>query len=105
MWIHANANITLEEMGAPPGNTSIPLCAGWNLIGYPSAAPVPLPDALASIASKYTQVSTYDASDTADPWKRFDPRLPPFANDLLEMGPGRGYWVNVTEPATLVVTA
>jgi hypothetical protein len=66
---------------------------------------VPLPDALASIAGKYSQVSAYDASDTSDPWKRFDPSIPPFANDLLEMGPGRGYWLNVTESITLVVAS
>jgi hypothetical protein len=47
-----------------------------NLIGYPAATSVPLPDALATIAGKYEMVYTYHPIDTADPWKTFDPSAP-----------------------------
>jgi hypothetical protein len=75
----------------------------WNLIGYPSAAAVALPDALAGIAGKYDLVYAYDAADTADQWKKFVPNAPPFVNDLTALGPGKGYWIRMTEAATLVV--
>jgi hypothetical protein len=89
--------------GTLPVSTTIPLCVGWNLISYPSAAPVPLPGALASIAGKYDLVYAYDAADLADPWKQYDPLAPPEINDLTEMGPKRGYWIRMTEATTLVV--
>jgi hypothetical protein len=102
-WLRATVAITLNFAGQPPGPTSIPLCVGWNLIGYPSDEPVPLPNALTSIAGKYNLVYAYDASDAADPWKMYDPNAPPFINDLTSMGPGVGYWLRATQPATLVV--
>ena len=81
LWIHANVSTILTVTGtAPPAQMSIPLCAGANLIGYPSGSPVTLPDALASIAGKYDRVHSYDPSDAADPWKTFDPGAPSFVN-------------------------
>jgi hypothetical protein len=101
LWIQANADTTVTITGTMPGNISVSLCAGANLIGYPSITPVPLPDALVSIAGKYQKVYAYDSADGADPWKTFDPSASPFANDLSTLGPGRGYWVQMTEPANL----
>jgi carboxypeptidase D len=111
-WLRDTTAVTLTLTGALPGPTSIPLCVGgtspsggWNLIGYPSTAAVPLPDALASITGKYDLVYAYDASDPADPWRKYDPLAPPWVNTLTEMGPGRGYWLRMTEAATLTVGA
>jgi hypothetical protein len=109
-WIRATGTVTLTVAGTRPTSTTIPLCTGgtspsgdWNLIGYPSAAAVALPDALAGIAGKYNLVYAYDAADTADPWKKFDPNAPPFVNDLTELGAGKGYWIRVTEATTLII--
>ena len=101
LWIHAKTNTVLTVTGTAPVQVSIPLCAGANLIGYPSGSPVALPDALASIAGKYTLIHAYDPSDAADPWKTFDPSAPPFVNDLTAMKPGQGYWIQVTTPTVL----
>ena len=60
LWIEATANTTVTITGTVPASASIQLCPGANLIGYPSATPVPLPDALASIAGKYQRVYAYD---------------------------------------------
>jgi len=103
LWIQANADTTVTITGTVPGNTRIPLCAGANLIGYPSVAPVPLPEALASITGKYQRVHAYDPADGVDPWKAFDPSAPPFVNDLSSLGPRKGYWVQMTEPAILTL--
>jgi hypothetical protein len=103
-WISSTVNVsTLTIAGALPGVTAIPLCPGWNLIGYPSQNPVPLPEALAGIAGQYDSVYTYDASDPADPWKRFDPSVPSAANDLHEMKAGVGYWISANQAVTLTV--
>ncbi len=103
LWVRATSAATLTITGTLPVTTAIPLCAGWNLIGYPAASPTPLPAALASIAGKYDLVYAYDASDATDPWKQFDPNALPVANDLTEMRPGAGYWIRATQMAVLVV--
>jgi hypothetical protein len=102
-WLHTSGAVTLNLAGRLPWPVSIPLCAGWNLIGYPSAAPVPLPDALASIAGKYDAVFAYDSTDPIDPWKQYDPAAPPGANDLLALEPGKGYWIRATASTVLKV--
>jgi predicted extracellular nuclease len=102
-WLRTTEATVLTLTGTPAENTSIGLCRGWNLIGYPSAAPVLLPDALSGIAGQYSLVYAYDALDPADPWKRFAPMAPPITNDLTELGPGKGYWLLMTTDATLVV--
>jgi hypothetical protein len=103
LWIRATGATTLTITGTLPVTTAIPLCAGWNLVGYPAASPAPLPAALASIAGKYDLVYAYDAGDLADPWKQFDPAALPAANDLTEMRPGVGYWIRATQGTTLII--
>jgi alpha-mannosidase len=105
LWCHAISNTTFGLAGAAVTDISIPLCAGWNLIAYPCAAPIAVPDALASIAGKYLKVTAYDASDALDPWKRYDVNAPPPLNDLTVLEPGKGYWIEMLEPATLSVVS
>lgn len=103
-WLSMTAPATLTLLGARPQAVGIPLCIGWNLIGYPKINPVPIATALAGISGKYTLVYAYDAADTADPWKKYDPKAPGPANDLTEMGPWYGYWIYMTQAATLMVS-
>jgi hypothetical protein len=46
------------------------------------------------VVTKFTLVYAYHASDTGDPWKKYD-RLAPFGNDLRELVPDWGFWVKV----------
>ena len=103
LWVRAGDDATLTVSGSYPGQTEIQLCPDWNLIGYPSEVPAPLPDALESIAGKYDLVYRYDADDEEDHWKKFDPNAPFFVNDLTQMEPGKGYWIRMIQEATLVV--
>lgn len=104
LWIRATQNSSLPVPGVDPTNTSIQLCTGWNLMAWPGGAPTAVNTALANIAGKYTLVYAYDASDPADPWKKYDPAAPfPFLNDLHELKPGLGYWIRIATPTTLVV--
>ena len=103
-WIHAPGPVTLTVTGTRPAITDIPLCLGLNLIGWPSRQAVALPEALSSIADHYDLVYGYDPSDTDDPWKQFDPIAPSFANDLADLEPSKGYWVQASTSCTLTVT-
>jgi len=103
LWVRMTQAGTLTVEGEMPTTTSIPLYAGWNLIGYPAGVARPVPDALASIAGKYTLVFEYDASAPDAPWRSYSPQVPDFANTLAEMRPGFGYWVKATQDCTLTV--
>lgn len=104
VWLHATAPVTLTVTGKPPATTAIPLCTGWNLVGYPSSTPKPIADALSPIAGSYTRIRTFDATDATDPWKEYNVTAPAYANDLVTLVPGQGYWIYVTTPCTLAVS-
>jgi hypothetical protein len=94
----------LNVSGSLPVTTTINLCTGWNLIGYASWNEKPVEDVLDSIAGKFDLMYTFDAADTVDPWKKFDPSAAnPITNDLTTMKPWSGYWINITDPASLTI--
>lgn len=103
LWVHATHGVTFAVTGSTPIRPTVSLTAGWNLVGYPSLTPRPVADALASIAGKYDRVYAYNSADPVDPWKKYDPAMPGVLNDLVEMAPGRGYWIHVTEDCTWTV--
>jgi len=55
---------------------------------------------LSSIEGHYDLVYAYDVSDEDDPWKRFDPSVPPFANDLLDIDETKGLLISATDAVT-----
>ena len=103
MWVSMTAAAALPLGGTLPATTTIELCEGWNLIGFPAAEPRHPYVALSSIAGKWQRIFGYDAFDPEDPWEFFDPAVPDWANDLQVMKPGRGYWVLATEAVTLEI--
>lgn len=103
IWLHMLDSAELSVSGTLPDNASIPLHTGWNLIGFPSSESLPLEDALASIAGKYTYVATYIAEHSENPWKEFDSSWLSSDNTLTIMEPGRGYWILVTQDCTLLI--
>ena len=106
LWVSVTDSVTLKVMGTRFSGTSIPLYAGWNMVGYPVTGPKTISDALASIGGKLTMVRWYDTtSDPDDPWKHYDPSAPSWSNDLVDMQPGRGYWVEVSEDCVWGVDA
>lgn len=104
-WVDMTTADTLSLSGVHPLETTIKLCQGWNLIGYPSVISQPIGSALSSIEGQYSLVRQYKASDSDDPWKVYNPSAPPDLSDLKEMVPGYGYWIFVTtETATLIIS-
>jgi parallel beta-helix repeat protein len=93
-WVHiTEPGITLTVKGDKFGSTlSLPLKAGWNLVGYPSLTPKSISVALAGTG--YDSVEGYNASD-------------PYRTSVLDgsymMKPGEGYWVHVPADSIWVV--
>ncbi len=104
LWVRATVAAPLAVSGTEPAETSIQLCQGWNLIGYPLSQPRPVLAALSSIAGRFQRVYGWDPADPADPWEVFDVAVPAWANDLERMLPGRGYWIYATEDTTLTLS-
>jgi hypothetical protein len=78
------------------------LRSGWNLISIPvNMTNRTIENATSSIAGKFTMIKAYDAA-TAN-WSTYDPAHPELSgfHDIL---PEKGYWINMTEDATLNVT-
>jgi hypothetical protein len=101
-WIDIISTPTLSLDGTHPMSTDIPLCADWNLFGYPSMASRPVEDVLAGIAGKYSLVWAFDAADSTDSWKKYNPSVP-VSNDLEEMQAWFGYWIDMNQAATLTI--
>jgi hypothetical protein len=103
IWLQVKQDTELDISGTFPSTTNIPLCVGQNLISYTGNQAKPVTDALSSISGKYEKIYGYQANDTSDPWKIYDPSAPPYVNDLTTIEPGFGYWINVNENCTLIV--
>lgn len=101
-WILMTSDNTLSITGTVPELTDIDLKTGWNLIGYNSLDSQPITDARSSITGNYDIIWEYNASDTIDHWKKYDPNAP-FGNDLTDMEPGKGYWILMNSDDTLEI--
>jgi hypothetical protein len=102
-WIRMTITDTLVISGTELDSTTIPLCTGWNLVGYPSRKGRELPDALDdSIAGAYDLANAYKASQSP-PWKTFDPNAPPYANTLTDMQSSFGYWIKANQEIDFVI--
>ncbi len=96
-WVNLEQSGYLVIDGAElPLDTPIQLEQGWNLVGYLPQAPLPVPNALASIAGKYDKLLGYSQGATS-----FYTDLPPQLNTLNIMERGKGYWIHMMEPGTL----
>jgi len=103
-WINMTFDDTLVISGTQPESTDILLSAGWNLVGYPAVDPQALPSALENNGvSDYIMVMAHQRPDS-EPWKIYDPSAPAYANDLLEMTPGWGYWIEANTESTWNIT-
>jgi len=101
-WIMMTSNNTLPISGTVPESIDIDLKTSWNLVAFNSLDSQPIAEALSSINGNYSIVWAYDASDTADHWKKYDPGVS-FGNDLVNVEPGRGYWIMMTSEGILKI--
>lgn len=79
---------------------AINLSQGSNLISlYRQPEDTNIASVLGSISGKYTSVWAF----IDDIWKTYDPANPGFS-DLSTMEAGKGYWIEMNESATMIVT-
>jgi hypothetical protein len=102
-WIKMSGDATLFVEGTYPEATTISLSSdggGWNLVGFPSAEALGLPEALEDHGVEDASiVFAYKAFDTDDPWKLFESDIPDYAIDLIQLDAGWGYWIKVLNDA------
>ena len=75
--------------------TSIMLYAGLNMVAYVGSYPMPMWQSLLSIEKKLISVWGYFPGTVG--WLRYIPDGPDFLNNMTQMEPGYGYWINVKE--------
>ncbi len=98
-YIRLNASSIVEIDGVYINKTDIPLKQGWNMIGYPSNSTKDISTALSSITGKWTILfALYNNT-----WTMEDTKTPPFPWEIKNLTPGRGYWINISTPSTLII--
>ena len=81
---------------------NIPLEPSWNLISIPvELANTALADVLQSINGLYDAVWAYNAA--TDTWSRYVVDGIPWLNDLDAIIPSKGYWLQMSAAATLIL--
>ncbi|HEY7215861.1 MAG TPA: DUF6531 domain-containing protein, partial [Thermoanaerobaculia bacterium] len=109
MNLQAGRNLAAPVLKAG-SSSELPLYPGWNLVSIARQPGNPSPAAVFSGAA--SRVFAYDACDTADPWKVWDPANPS-GSDLTAVDPKKGLWAEApgavvlpvagTEPATTTI--
>ena len=83
----------------------IALSVGWNLVSLPLTPAGSTPAvAFASITGSYDVLWAHDASDSADPWRHYDPTAPEPANELNQVNERMGLWIKANQATTLTVS-
>ncbi|MBE9573571.1 MAG: S8 family serine peptidase, partial [Proteobacteria bacterium] len=62
-WLHMKSDDTLSISGSEPRVKSIPLTAGWNLVGYNSLNSMPTTEAMSSLAGNWNSVWSYEGGN------------------------------------------
>jgi hypothetical protein len=84
----------------------ISLDPGWNLISIGCQAHNMSPETVfMEIKGNYTSVHGYDATQSLDKWKVYNPILPSWVvNDLREIDTSKGYWIHTLTNGTLNIS-
>ena len=97
-WIRMDQAVKLSIVGTPvPPTTPITLRPGTNLVSFLAGGPLPVKEALASIADRYSAVLGFEGRAVA-----FYPNLSPELNTLRFLSPGHGYMIVMNTGGTLV---
>lgn len=97
-WINVNTETDLIIKGNELDDSSIMLFSGWNLVGYNNSIPIKTEDALYSINEQYQSVWGYENQKG---WSKFIKGASNETNNLSELKPGFGYWINVYKDCVL----
>jgi hypothetical protein len=97
-WIRLTESATLSLSGYKVDHrTPMAMAAGYNLIGYLPNTADSTAHAIESVIDHVEVVMGYDGGGLT-----FDPSIPPQFNTLQVMRPSYGYWIKLSEAATLI---
>ncbi|MBN2030313.1 T9SS type A sorting domain-containing protein [bacterium] len=103
MRLDSTVAVTLQTSGELVSlNTPIILYKGWNLISYLPSVSDEITHALEFIDLLYLYVIEYREYDLEHPVRTWGRDRPPYANDLSELTPLIGYWVEMDTSSTLI---
>ncbi|MGV8150820.1 MAG: hypothetical protein ACP5NV_03780 [Candidatus Woesearchaeota archaeon] len=86
---------TVNILPATPNPCNFTISQGWNMVSFFClGAWVPRNEVLLSINDSYESVFYYKTTDSADPWKSYNPDLPTWAVQQIDyMDRNTGYWI------------
>lgn len=96
--------LSIVQINASSCNIS--LSTGWNLISVPCVPfdGQPVAEFLEDASGKYASIHSYNPTDTADPWKSYNPALPNWViQDLSSISDMKGYWINANDSFNLSI--
>jgi hypothetical protein len=99
-WINSVEEINLTLNGTMSVPNFIELRSSWNLVGFPLNITQPIAEAIGSSAPNFITIHKYEPL-SSDPWKIYSTTSPD--NDLLEMEPNYGYWINMNGSAIWIL--
>jgi RHS repeat-associated protein len=94
IYIKMREDATLTVTGQAIESTTIELDKGWNLIGFPSLTNNDVVLATENIEPRLIAIFEYEPR-LEQPWKYYNPNVPPFVSNLHSLKEGYGYWINV----------
>jgi hypothetical protein len=99
----ADASLYYKDFWEFTPGSYLSLYPGWNFISLPLTPPpgTTIDQVLAPVSSKTVIVWGYD--NTAKVWKKWTPSGP--GNTLLTMEPGKGYWILMSDVASLDISS
>jgi subtilisin family serine protease len=90
-WLDVVDEVVLTIAGERITDAVVSLHQGWNLVGCNSPAAQSRVHALSSIV--YASIWTYDSKKEI--WLKYVADTPGFLNTLIQLEPGKGYWIYV----------
>ena len=101
-WIKMDNADSLELEWLVPYDRTYNLNIGWNLISSPYMEETNISEAFAPINNRLQSVFSYDAFDSGNEWKSYNPDRLPFLNTLITLKPERGYWILVNDTMSIL---
>jgi hypothetical protein len=94
-WVYMNNPAQLSISGSP-GSTTVPVLAGWNLIGYNGTDGTTVPPGLLGITGKWKNLWGWNAGAWSAHLELIaDGNLPAGVSALTIFNQGRAYWIKI----------
>jgi len=101
VYIEDTQGLTITLTGTTPTTSSIALKTGWNQIGCPLNAEVPVEEALLPLKMGIDYVSIWRYSSSVSPWYQ---QYSASKKEFTTLKPGEGYWIKMLKDLNWTAT-